>query len=79
MSESFEAEGCIVQVSNQSRDILFKKRHPQRNAKQSSRPILTKIFDFCQQLATFDNLAVTLINEPSSLTILQTGLVTLVS
>ena len=42
LSESFEAEGCIVQVSNQSSDILFKKRHPQRNAKQSSRPILTK-------------------------------------
>ena len=42
LSESFEVHSWVVKVSSQSRDILFKKRHPQRNAKQSSRPILTK-------------------------------------
>ena len=43
LSESFEVDGRIVKLSGQSRDILFKKRHPWRNAKQSSRPILTKL------------------------------------
>ena len=42
LSESFEVDGWVVKVSGQSRDILFKKRYLQRNAKQSSRPILTK-------------------------------------
>ena len=36
LSESFEVDGWVVKVSGQSRDILFKKHHPQRNAKQTT-------------------------------------------
>ena len=42
LSESLEEDSSVVKVSGQSRDILFKKHHPYRNAKQSSRLILTK-------------------------------------
>ena len=28
LSESFEVDGWVVKVGGQSRDILFKKRHP---------------------------------------------------
>ena len=42
LSKSFEVDGRVVKVSSQSRDILFKKCHPQRNAQQSSQPILAK-------------------------------------
>ena len=36
LSESFEVDGRVVKISRQSRDILFQKRHPQRNAKQTT-------------------------------------------
>ena len=42
LSERFEVDGWVIKLSGQSRDILFKKRHPWRNAEQSNRPILTK-------------------------------------
>ena len=42
LSESLEVDSSVVKVSGQSRDILFKKHHLYRNAKQSSRLILTK-------------------------------------
>ena len=41
LSERFEVDGWVVKVSGQSRDILLKKCHRQRNAKQSSWLILT--------------------------------------
>ena len=42
LSERFEVDGWVIKLSGQSRDILFKKRHPWRNAEQSNWPILTK-------------------------------------
>ena len=33
LSESFEVDGWVVKVTNQSRDILFKKGHAWRIAK----------------------------------------------
>ena len=58
-SESFEVDSWVVKVGGQSRNILFKKCHPKRNAKQS---ILTNNTNqlggnFRRQPATFDNLA----------------------